>query len=234
MEKSASLCSDTEYTLKRLVRGLGSSRESARQGFAACLADLLKTIAKIDLQYVLVILDEHTKVTGSMKGQEERDMLFGQLFGYLAVLRSNRVNDTKIVSDLIERSLLLHSKKGWIKEVTTEAILILVSTIDSTHVKNIIIPKLKDLLSPALGDMAAWQLMLAIGLRNYGALYPQLIKDIVTILPEPQIVSPETIEIMAPTLAAATAGFPKLHRVWPYIMSAIFQMDSERRLPVHR
>jgi DNA polymerase phi len=109
---------------------LGSSRESARQGFAACLADVLKTITKIDLEYVLTMLDEHTKVTGSMKGQEERDMLFGQLFGYLAVLRSNRVNDTKMVSDLIDRLLLLHSKKGWIKEVTTEAILILISTID--------------------------------------------------------------------------------------------------------
>lgn len=234
METSSALSLDCEYTLKRLVRGLGSSRESARQGFAACLADLLKTISKIDLQYVLTMLDDHTKVTGSMKGQEERDMLFGQLFGYLAVLRSNRVNNTTVVNDLIDRLLLLHSKKGWIKEVTSEAILILISTIDSAHVKSIIVPKLKDLLGLALGDMAAWQIMLAIGLRNYGALYPQLIKDIVTILPEPQIVSPETIEIMAPTLAAATAGFPKLHRVWPYIMSAIFQMDNDRRLPLHR
>lgn len=53
--------SDSEYALKRLVRGLASSRESARQGFATCLCELL-VLPEMDLSVALDILDENTKV----------------------------------------------------------------------------------------------------------------------------------------------------------------------------
>lgn len=53
--------SDAEYVVKRLVRGLSSSRDSARQGFAASLVHLLTSHA-IDLNLVLDILDDSTKV----------------------------------------------------------------------------------------------------------------------------------------------------------------------------
>ncbi len=55
------LPSDSEYALKRLVRGLASSRESARQGFATCLCELL-VLPEMDLSVALDILDENTKV----------------------------------------------------------------------------------------------------------------------------------------------------------------------------
>ena len=35
---------DGQYALKRLIRGLGSSRQSARLGFASCLCEILKRI----------------------------------------------------------------------------------------------------------------------------------------------------------------------------------------------
>ena len=53
---------DTDYTLKRLVRGLGSSRESARQGFVTCLCELLEVVKTIDIPTTLTLIDEHTKV----------------------------------------------------------------------------------------------------------------------------------------------------------------------------
>ena len=53
---------DTDYTLKRLVRGLGSSRESARQGFVTCLCELLIVVKAIDIPSTLALIDEHTKV----------------------------------------------------------------------------------------------------------------------------------------------------------------------------
>lgn len=37
---------DAEYAVKRLVRGMCSSRESARQGFASCLAQVLVALSK--------------------------------------------------------------------------------------------------------------------------------------------------------------------------------------------
>lgn len=54
---------DTEYALKRLVRGLGSSRESARQGFVTCLCELLITVPSIDIGTTLALIDDNTKVS---------------------------------------------------------------------------------------------------------------------------------------------------------------------------
>lgn len=54
--------SDPEYALKRLVRGLASSRDSARQGFATCLCEML-VLPEIDNATCLEVLDENTKVS---------------------------------------------------------------------------------------------------------------------------------------------------------------------------
>ncbi len=53
--------SDPEYAMKRLVRGLASSRESARQGFATCLCELL-VLPEMEVSSALQVLDENTKV----------------------------------------------------------------------------------------------------------------------------------------------------------------------------
>eukprot|EP00953_Heterococcus_sp_UTEX-ZZ885_P031155 16380-Heterococcus_DN1.PRE.2 len=37
---------DVDYAVKRLLRGLCSSRDSARQGFAACLAETLAALSE--------------------------------------------------------------------------------------------------------------------------------------------------------------------------------------------
>ena len=53
---------DVDYSLKRLIKGLSSSRESARLGFAACLAELL-SFKSINIALVIELLDENTKVS---------------------------------------------------------------------------------------------------------------------------------------------------------------------------
>lgn len=49
------------YTLKRLVKGLTSPRDSARLGFATALTQFLVN-HQVDPQEVLTLIDEHTKV----------------------------------------------------------------------------------------------------------------------------------------------------------------------------
>ena len=165
---------DTDYTLKRLVRGLGSSRESARHGFVTCLSELLVTVRAIEVTSTLQLIDEHTKISGSLKGAEERDFLFGKLFGYLSLIRSGRLSEDVIQTGCVmDRLLELHARKGWLREVTTEAILTLLSAVSSAVVDS---AGLLDKISPLLAqhgrptpiqEMTAWQLMLAIGLQQY-------------------------------------------------------------------
>ena len=162
-------------------------------------------------------------------------MLFAKLFGYLTIIRSRNNLTHTATAELMDRLVSLHSKKGWIREVVTEALLSLLYVSEVEVVRGSLLGKISGLFKDvALQDMSAWQLMLASGLRHLASQHPPLRKEVLALLPEPQIVSPETIEALAPTLLACTAGFPKIHRVWSYLMSAIFGMDGHRNLPVTR
>ena len=158
-------------------------------------------------------------------------MLFGKLFGYLTIIRSRSNLTRTSTADLMDRLVSLHSKKGWIREVTTEALLSLLYVSDVEVVRSLLLGKVSGLFKDvALQDMSAWQLMLAAGLRQLASQQPLLRKDVLALLPEPQIIAPETLAMLAPTLLACTAGFPKIHRVWNYLMGAIFGMDGHRNL----
>ena len=57
---------DITYTLQRLVKGLSSSRESARLGFASCLVQVLSQSSDVQLQDVMILIEENTKLTGKI------------------------------------------------------------------------------------------------------------------------------------------------------------------------
>lgn len=59
--------SDQVYALERLMRGLGSGRQGARQGFALALTVLLREIPAIPTPWILASLTTHLKVSSSMK-----------------------------------------------------------------------------------------------------------------------------------------------------------------------
>lgn len=52
---------DLKYTLVRLIKGLGSSRESAREGFSIFLCEFLR-YNKISIEDVLQVLDDNSMV----------------------------------------------------------------------------------------------------------------------------------------------------------------------------
>ena len=103
-------CTDLAYAIRRLVRGLASPRDGARQGFGAALVELLVTFPKeVALESVLTLMEESMQLQGSMKGPEERDMLFGRVFTCAAVIRSARLATlaTKPRAALVERLVLV-------------------------------------------------------------------------------------------------------------------------------
>jgi len=63
------LCAgEVTYSLKRLVRGLPSSREGARQGFSLALTELLALVDFIPASIVFGWVQQHSEVTGGMSG----------------------------------------------------------------------------------------------------------------------------------------------------------------------
>ncbi|KAI0263807.1 DNA polymerase phi-domain-containing protein [Gloeopeniophorella convolvens] len=79
---------DVAYSIRRLVRGLASPRESSRLGFAVALTELLSRITTVSSAQVLALVLDASRVSGSLSGQEERDLLLARLFGLAALVHS--------------------------------------------------------------------------------------------------------------------------------------------------
>ena len=86
---------DAGYAVKRLVRGMCSSRESARQGFASCLAKVLSVLPEDEVSFdgIRVALSGvlHKRVVG-VGG------LLSAAFGWSLALRSCRTSGLLLLS----------------------------------------------------------------------------------------------------------------------------------------
>lgn len=119
------LAPDVVYAVRRLMRGLASSRDNAREGFASVLSDLLKFLnGTIKTSYLMNMLEKCTDLTG-VKGEEEKDILIGRLFGLLALSRagcfnsanfSNGLTTVDDLKEVIVTSLKIANKKSYLLE----------------------------------------------------------------------------------------------------------------------
>ncbi|GJJ69193.1 DNA polymerase phi [Entomortierella parvispora] len=114
------------YALKRLIRGLPSDREAARQGFSLALTELLIGLNFLSAKIVLELLFRFTEIKAFMKGKEERNHMFGRIFGYMSIVQSGmltRPHTTAediqlIVDDLVEYS----QEKSYLSECCHQVI----------------------------------------------------------------------------------------------------------------
>ena len=125
------------YTIKRLVRGLGSSRGCARQGFSLGLTELLRLTMKKspekfvvqDVQSVVDMIASENAVNGSQKGQEERDLLLAQVTGVSCVVRSGRVQEgDSVMRSLLRMVLDVAEKKVWIQQMCYETVALILDS----------------------------------------------------------------------------------------------------------
>jgi hypothetical protein len=150
-----------------------------------------------------------------MKGTEERDILFGKLFNYLAMIRAGRVSqDEPTTLYLLDRLVELHKRKGWIREVVSETILLLFETtlpctesflLSARH-------KLKLILeSDDLEESPAHDLVLFSGLQTFvSSLSPEQSHLLDDVVPKEPIFSAENFSSIENTLLSACHGFPKV------------------------
>ncbi|KAG8825804.1 DNA-directed DNA polymerase [Serendipita sp. 401] len=120
---------DVAYALKRLVRGLASPRESSRLGFAVALTELLHRIDTVSTAQMIDLVLSSSETTGSMSGQEERDMMFARLFGLSSIAQSGLLtretppphisNPASTLQDyqrIITQLVILGDHKMWFRE----------------------------------------------------------------------------------------------------------------------
>ncbi|KAJ1863527.1 DNA-directed DNA polymerase [Coemansia sp. RSA 989] len=112
---------DVSYGVKRLIKGLASPRDGARQGYSVALAELLGHIDCISVKLVLDLLWKSTEATNSMRGQEQRDMRFGRIFGLMALVQSGiitRQGTTPVeIRKIVMELAAIGAKKSYLREI---------------------------------------------------------------------------------------------------------------------
>jgi DNA polymerase phi len=117
-ELKASLHPDVGYALKRLTRGLSSSRDNAREGFAVCLTELYSMLSSTLVlpSQLLEILIHVTEKTKTGKAKEERECWFARVFGIQAMIASDIIKKMDLESvKLMTVQLMEASKKSFLK-----------------------------------------------------------------------------------------------------------------------
>ncbi|WWD16543.1 hypothetical protein CI109_100970 [Kwoniella shandongensis] len=111
---------DIVYCVKRLVRGLASSRESSRLGFAVALTELLSRIPTVTARQIFSLVIRNSQYNKSMKGSDERDLMFARLFGITAIVQSKSLYASTSTKDdfrnVVEGLIWLGQGKAWMRE----------------------------------------------------------------------------------------------------------------------
>jgi hypothetical protein len=170
---------------------------------------------------------------GGLKGSEERDQLFGKLFGYVAIIRSdvlfNGQNGKKakeILATLVDGIIDLHQKKMWIQESTIEALLLLLAaaaanayakknnSLDESSIETVVDKLVSLTNTTSFAENNENQLSLLLGLQQLGAQNAKL-QLLVTKRFETSNIPAVTVDHMeefVTVLFHSTNKFPKVCR----------------------
>ncbi|MCJ1249248.1 DNA-directed DNA polymerase [Trapelia coarctata] len=124
---------ELEKVFNRLFRGLCSGRKAARLGFSVVLTELIIQYVGSDsvstsimsITIVLKTLEDQTRISGHVSGQEERDYYLGRLFGAEAIVKSGVLFSLKspgshwdqlldLIFDLAKKKSWLRKECGWV------------------------------------------------------------------------------------------------------------------------
>ena len=127
---------EMKYCIKRLIRGLASDRDGARQGYATALAELIRAFPWLEAASILESIHDIIKIKGqSMNVTEQRNAYFGRIFGYMVLCSSARLFDSdEAVLQVVIQILDLGKKKTYLQELCCEAMF---STITQANLKAI-------------------------------------------------------------------------------------------------
>ncbi|EXC33021.1 DNA polymerase V [Morus notabilis] len=219
------------YAIRRLIRGVSSSRECARQGFALGLTLLVGTIPSIKVDSLLKLIVDLLEITSSMKGQEARDCLLGRLFAYGALARSGRLamewncnEDTPYIKEFTSLMISLAAKKRYLQEPAVSIILDLIEKLPAKALLNNVLeaPGLAEWFAGATEVGNPDALLLALRLREKTSVDSSVFNKL---LPNPfcpnKLFAADHLSSLASSLKESTFCQPRVHSVWPILVNIL-------------
>ncbi|KAG6611070.1 dna polymerase v [Phytophthora cinnamomi] len=230
LRRSAKQEAEVQYTLKRLVRGLASSRDAARQGFSTALSGLLSAFPKqLALQSTHALLRDAMEVHSSMKPMEQREHMFGRLFGLLALHRCGRLSaDLPLLVAVVKELLEMAAFKRWFRETCYEAALTLLADVPAEQFLAELAAPIHTCLQiqPSKGGddegVEAWnadQVLLAVGVQRY--LHAsgidqdeQQMKQLPDDFAAVNALQRHNVHVLARPLRGSSGCYPRVHSAW--------------------
>ncbi|KAF4381449.1 hypothetical protein G4B88_029804 [Cannabis sativa] len=219
------------YAIRRLIRGVSSSRECARQGFALGLTMVIGSIPSIKVDSLLKLITDLLEVTSSMKGQEARESLLGRLFAYGSLARSRRLveewnsnRDTPYIKEFTSLVIALAAKKRYLQEPAVSVILDLVEMLPTEAVLKHVLeaPGLSEWFAGATEVGNPDALLLALKLHEKTSADSAMFGKL---LPNPfcanELFSADHLSLLATCLKESTFCQPRVHSVWPVLVNLL-------------
>ncbi|KAJ3410565.1 hypothetical protein HDV05_003633 [Chytridiales sp. JEL 0842] len=224
---------DVAYGLRRLLRGLPSSRDGARQGFALALTELLSMLTFLKVKTVLELLQSFTEITKGMKGQEEREMYFGRIFGIRAICESGMLDRATTTTEDLDKIVNMLAEYGKAKAYLIEACFdILLSTTKRilTTPKHPLAKHMVELIKQVLPDgiTSPEELWFVVALQASPALKDKIQwKMILSSWKKPNTLLHLSHKVeLANILKDSAHTNPRLHSIWDTVITAVTSKDS--------
>ncbi|XP_061460578.1 myb-binding protein 1A [Rhineura floridana] len=200
-----------KYTLKRLIDGLGATREAARPGFSLALAQVLQVFEEIPLLKALDQIKEKYNL-GSIKKKLFRNALFGHFFGVLALFQSGRLpKDSKALLGCVQLLQSLSEHRAHLKDLPRKTLADIVSEIPEAVFEDVLFSILEDDLTSAFSTPEQLYLLL-VGIQKF-----------------PRVLRPQKLKALLGTAAIVTAeNIPRLVEV---LKMAAKSEKKDRTLP---
>ncbi|NXY83003.1 MBB1A protein, partial [Alcedo cyanopectus] len=209
------------YTLKRLVEGLGATREAARPGFSLALAQVLQAFEEIPICSVLEQIKEKHDLE-KVKKKLVRNAAFGNFFGVMALFQSGRlVKDQKALLESIQLLQQLAHHQAHLRDLPRKALVDIMSEVPETVFEEVLFGILKGDLASAFTSPENLHLLL-VGIQKFPAVLKP--KNLKKLFGSPTVVNEENIPRLVELLQSA-AKSEKKEKKLPGVVFDLLQVS---------
>ncbi|CAC5414026.1 POL5 [Mytilus coruscus] len=163
------LSEELEYSVKRLVKGLASSRETARQGFSVALCQILRKFDVVTVEEFLNLISKHLKLPKKESKAEKGSSFLGESLAYLTLIQSGRLlqGDGQFIKKVIRGLLWVSEKRVYLKQICYNGICLIVQQISSEDFEQYAWPEIEGELKTGWEGCSADVFSLLITCRKH-------------------------------------------------------------------
>lgn len=226
-EEDIPYCEELNYCVKRLVKGLASSRKRARHGFATVLTEILSEFRCLTPEIVLGLIAKHLAIIGSAKAAEQRGLYLGQTFALIVIVRSQikkdkiSLSNSEWLSSVMAKIQELGKKKSYLRELCAKAIVDILAVVSTDVFTKIVYPSVMEVLESGWEQATPEKILIVLVLqriwgnhinekmvkRKWGCSF---------------IADKKNYSQLAVVLQASLSSHPRLHCVWDEIFKTLF------------